>query len=90
MYHNDKAELLGQLQTSLFAFSAPRSDKADVQEVMQILAGLLVETLLLFEEPEQGLVHTLQLIADRLDMTAGMTEDHFLQPANPSDLDCRR
>lgn len=89
MYHNDKAELLGQLQTSLFAFSAPRSDKADVQEVMQILGGLLVETLLLFEEPEQGLVHTLQQIADRLDMTAGMTEDHFLQPANPSDLDCQ-
>ncbi len=89
MYQTDKAALLGQLQTSLFAFSAPRSERADVHNVMQILSGLLVETLLLFEEPEQGLVHTLQLIGERLDMTQGIIEDHALERALPADLDCQ-
>ena len=89
MYNTDKAALLGQLQTSLFAFSAPRSESADVQDVMQILSGLLVETLLLFEEPEQGLVHTLQEIGQRLDMTHMITEEHHLERAIPANLDCQ-
>ncbi len=89
MYNTDKAALLGQLQTSLFAFSAPRSETADLQDITQILAGLLVETLLLFEEPEQGLVHTLQLIGERLDMTDIIQEQHVIERAHPADLDCQ-
>ena len=89
MYSTDKAALLGQLQTSLFAFSAPRSETADMQDIAQILSGLLVETLLLFEEPEQGLVHTLQLIGERLDMTDTMQTEHTIERAHCADLDCQ-
>jgi hypothetical protein len=89
MYYSDKAALLGQLQTSLFAFSAQRSQNADLQETIQILSGLLVETLLLFEEPEQGLVHTLHMIAEKLDMTSDVSEHNLLKDPHACALDCQ-
>ncbi|MCB9965322.1 MAG: hypothetical protein H6855_04485 [Rhodospirillales bacterium] len=89
MYHTEKTALLGQLQASLFAFSAPTSERVDTQDALLILSGLLVETLLLFEEPEQGLVHTLHMIAKRLDMTKDLDQHASILAPHPCILDCQ-
>lgn len=79
----DRAAMVGQLQSSLLAFCAPVADDlqglADIQEVLQLMSGVLVETHLLFEQPETGLVSSLHKILHALgpgDPADGYLEEH--------------
>ena len=89
MYSSDKSAIIDQLQSSLFAFCEPREDRVEVHNLLQTLSGILVETMLLFETPEEGLVCCLDNIAAQLNIsTETLAEDAIFSPAPAFELDC--
>ena len=80
-------ELFSQLQTSLLAFSGPGKDQAILNDTLQVLSGLLVETALLFEEPDVSLMAMLADIRRELDFSA--TNVVLFERAHPCELDCQ-
>jgi hypothetical protein len=89
MYNTDKSAVIGQLQSCLFAFCETKPEGTDLQSLLQITSGLLIETHLLFESPEEGLMVTLQNISRTLNISQdSQVPSLYVSPA-ASELDCQ-
>ena len=52
----DKAGFTAQMHESLLAQAALGGEEIDGMRLIQLMSGILVETLLLFDDPDEGLV----------------------------------
>lgn len=67
---NDKAGFTAQMNESIFSQAALAGEDVDGMRLIQIMAGILVETLLLFDDPDEGLMATFTQLEDKLGSAA--------------------
>ncbi|HEY8190275.1 MAG TPA: hypothetical protein VIF12_06280 [Micavibrio sp.] len=66
----DKAGFTAQMHESLLAQAALAGQDIDGMRLIQLMSGILVETLLLFDDPDEGLAKTFSLLEQQLSCTA--------------------
>ncbi len=89
-YSKNKAEIASQLQLNLVTLAAEESKGLDITRMLQILSGLLVETLFLFDEPDVALEGSFDRLAKFLDCETvdGKLPVKALPPAYIIDFEC--
>ncbi len=63
----DKADFTAQIYSHLMSHAALAEEEIDGMKLIQLLAGIMTETLLLFEQPDEGLDATYGRLARLLD-----------------------
>lgn len=63
---NDKAGFTAQMHESILSQAALAGEEIDGMRLIQLMAGILTETLLLFDDPDEGLVATFTLLEQQL------------------------
>ncbi len=80
---NDKADFSAHAYRSLMARTSLNGEETDGMRLLMLLSGIMVETLLLFDEPEVGLDTTIQRLGDALgcDPCEGPLGENVLPPS---------
>jgi hypothetical protein len=66
----DKAGFTAQMHESLLAQAALGGQEIDGMRLIQLMSGILVETLLLFDDPDEGLIATFSLLEQQMGCVA--------------------
>lgn len=79
----DKAEFTAHIFRSLMSHAALGDEEIDGMRLIQMLAGVMTETLLLFDQPDDGLEATYRMLADMMgcEPSAGNLSPRALPPA---------
>jgi sulfur relay (sulfurtransferase) DsrF/TusC family protein len=88
-YLYDKAEFSANLYSHINSYITSDDNEVDGMKLMQILSGMLVETLLLFDEPTDGLSATYRLLVKELgtEPAQGVVGVRALPPAYMMDFE---
>ncbi len=86
----NKAEIASQLQLNLMTLASDESRGLDITRMMQILSGILVETVLLFDEPDTALEGSYGYLARLLGVepAGGQLPANSLPPSYVIDFEC--
>src|SRR5690606_2843450 len=88
----DKAGFAAQIHKELLSRAALAGEEIDGMRLLQLLAGILVETLLLFDDPDEGLMASAALLSRDLNCRPheGPLATHALPPAYMIDQETER